>query len=232
MLEPEAVIPPSIRDALAGVPGWFLIGGHAVRCFRPYRPSDDVDLGVPTEKALQTVVAALEKGGHSQVLERTKDTVHLVREGVDVSVFVLPKVARFAEGRRLGVTGILATKLHAILDRGTRRDFFDLYVILRDQRLSITDCFAALRAVYGPDVNESLLLRALAFFDDAEREPPMPQEGPADWGAVKAYFREQVGRLLIPPAEELAIGARVVDVNPPQPSRTTAKSRSRREPLK
>ena len=48
-----------------------------------------------------------------------------------MSVFVLDKLAPFVEDRRLTVTGLLATKLHAILDRGFRRDFFDLYVLLR-----------------------------------------------------------------------------------------------------
>jgi hypothetical protein len=26
------------------VPYWFVIGGHAVRCLKPYRPSRDVDV--------------------------------------------------------------------------------------------------------------------------------------------------------------------------------------------
>ena len=28
------------------IPYWFVIGGQAVRCFAPYRPSRDVDFGV------------------------------------------------------------------------------------------------------------------------------------------------------------------------------------------
>ncbi len=36
----------------------------------------------------------------------------------------------FSEGQTLTVTGLLATKLHAILEQGARRDFFDVYVLL------------------------------------------------------------------------------------------------------
>lgn len=110
------------------------------------------------------------------------------------------------------MTGLLGTKLHAILDRGTRRDFFDLYVMMQDQRVSITDALAALRAIHG-DVNEGLVLRALCFFDDADREARLPGEGSKDWATVKRYFQVQVGRLIVPPRVELSIASRVVDLS-------------------
>jgi len=57
------------------------------------------------------------------------------------------------------------------------------------------------------------MLRALTYFDDAEREASLPGEGPSDWRVVKDYFLVQVGTLLVPPATRLAIQARTVDVN-------------------
>ena len=62
------------------------------------------------------------------------------------------------------------------------------------------------------EVNDSLLLRALTFFDDAEREAALPGEGPDDWATVKDFFWSRVGQLLIPPARELHIERQVVDV--------------------
>jgi hypothetical protein len=147
-----------------------------------------------------------------ELIERSADTVHLRFGGLDVSIFVLERLVPFVEGRRLDATGLLATKLHAILDRGTRRDFFDLYVTLRLHSLGIAECLAAMRQVYGPDVNDALMLRALAYFDDAEREAPLPGEGRGDWKAVKDFFRARVGQLLVPPGRALAIEKRVVDV--------------------
>jgi hypothetical protein len=210
-LDPLVVLPPPVARLLADVDGWFVIGGHAVRCFRPYRPSIDVDLGVADARSRKRIEAALSRSKRTEVLERGRDTTHLVVDGVDVSVFLLPRVSRFAEGRRLSVTGILATKLHAILDRGTRRDFFDLFVMLDEAKLGIAECIAATRAVYGAAVNESLLLRALAYFDDADAEPKLPGEGPRDWSTLKRFFREQAGRLVLPPRAKLAIAARTVD---------------------
>jgi hypothetical protein len=193
-------------------PYWFVIGGQAVRCFCPYRPSTDVDFGVGRPRDLQQLLAQLRAKGRVELLERGKDTVHLTFDGIDVSIFVLPTIAAHVEGQALTVTGILATKLHAILDRGTRRDFFDVYVLLQQEQLGIVECLRALDTVYAAHVEEGLLLRALTYFVDAEAEAPLPGEGEGDWEAVKNFFVTRVGALLIPPEHPLAIQGRTVDV--------------------
>ena len=120
----------------------------------------------------------------------------------------------FSEEHRLTVTGILATKLHAIVDQGFRRDFFDLYVMLQDQSLGMADCLAAMRAVHTQPIPDPLLLRALTYFDDADREAPLPNEGKKDWETVKDYFLTRIGHLLIPPARKLSIQSQRIDVKP------------------
>lgn len=214
--EPLEVIPPALARAVADLPYWFVIGGQAMRCLCPYRPSRDVDFGVTSAADLNDLVRQLERRGHVEVSERTVDTVHLRFDGIDVSIFVLEILSPFVSDRRLSVTGLLATKLHAILDRGTRRDFFDLYVTLHRHTLGIAECLAAMRQVYRHDVNETLLLRALTFFDDAEREAALPGEGKDDWSTVKEFFWTRVGHLLIPPSRQLQIEQRVIDVVDPQ----------------
>lgn len=205
-------MPPRIGRAVADLPYWFVIGGQAMRCFCPYRPSRDVDFGVTNASDLDDLVQQLQRRGHVEIAERSVDTVHLRFDGIDVSIFVLAMLSPFVSDRRLSVTGLLATKLHAILDRGTRRDFFDLYVTLHRHALGIAECLAAMRQVYRQELNDTLLLRALTFFDDAEREAALPGEGPDDWTTVKEFFWNRVGQLLIPPARELQIERRVVDV--------------------
>jgi hypothetical protein len=224
---PSQVIPPGLASVLAELPFWFVIGGQAVRCFAPYRPSRDVDLGVDTPANLEAVLKRLRSTGTVEVLEEERGTVHLLWDGVKVSVFVLDKLVPYVEQQRLTVAGILATKLHAILDRGLRRDFFDLYVMLQRERLGIAECLAAIRGVYRSEVNDSLLLRALTYFDDAEREAPLPGEGPRDFASVREFFLERVGNLLVPPTRALEIQDHVVDVSGTPHERP---SRSRRAP--
>jgi hypothetical protein len=192
-----------------------VIGGQAVRCFCPYRPSRDVDFGVRSVEDLDDLLGQLESRGETEVLERGEDTVHLRFEGINVSIFVLERLAPYVENRRLNATGVLATKLHAILDRGVRRDFFDLYVTMQRHSLGIAECLASLRQVFRQDVEEPLLLRALTYFEEAEREAPLPGEGPEDWPVVKDFFLARVGNLLVPPTRALKIQDRTVDLSPP-----------------
>lgn len=209
---PTRVIPRALAVAVDSVPTWFVIGGHAVRCFCPYRPSRDVDFGVTRPRDLEDLLAQLSRSGTVELVERSHDTIHLRWNGIDVSVFVLPLFETVVEDRRLTITGILASKLHAILDRGTRRDFFDLYVTLQQQRLGIVECLRAIREVYRQDVNDGLLLRALTYFEDADREAALPGEGRRDWAQVQDFFLSAVGALLVPPGPALSIQKRVVDL--------------------
>lgn len=211
-LRPERVIPSPLADILIRIPYWFVIGGHAVRCFCPYRPTRDVDFGVETKNNLKGMLEHLSKRGEMEIIEKSGGTVHLKWNKIKVSIFVLKTFTPYVEENRLSVTGILATKLHAILDRGVRRDFFDLYVVLQNKSLGLAECISALRTVYPQPVPESLLLRALTFFDDAEREAPLPGEGKKDWTIVKDFFLSHAGSLLIPPNRKLAIQSRRVDV--------------------
>jgi len=211
-LLPEQVIPRPVAEALAGPTTWFLIGGQAVRCLVPYRSSRDVDLGVGTTADLDEILDRLARVGTFELVERSADTAHVLVEGLEVSVFVLERLAPFAQGGRLGVTGLLATKLHAILDRGLRRDFFDLYVLLQHERLGVAAAIDALREVYRQPVRDELLLRALCYFDDAEREERLPGEGDRDFQTVRRFFLKQVGQLLVPPTAALEIQSQRVDV--------------------
>jgi hypothetical protein len=207
---PLDVLPPEVARAVPEQPYWFVIGGQAVRCLCPYRPSRDVDFGVVKAKDLKQLLSHLRERGTVELIERDRNTVHLTFDGIDVSVFVLKRLAAHVEDYALDTTGILATKTHALLDRGLRRDFFDLYVMLQIGSLGLLDCLAALREVYESDVNEGLVLRALAYFDDAEDESALPGEGPEDWETVKAFFSTAVAALLVPPQQKLAIQSRTV----------------------
>lgn len=222
-LHPTDVMPQSVANAVPGEHYWFVIGGQAVRCLYPYRPSRDVDFGVGAAKDLKSLVSVFRQRGQVEILERGKDTVHITLDGVAVSIFVLPRLLPHTEEEALTVTGLLATKLHAILDRGARRDFFDLYVLLGEGGLGIAECLRAIRIVYGSEVNDGLILRALAYFEEASAEARLPGEGPDDWNTVTRFFEHAVGALVVPPTKRLSIQSKHVDV------RTTVKASPRRK---
>ena len=86
---PSQIMPRALASAVEPLTYWFVIGGQAVRCFAPYRPSRDVDFGIDKPANLDDMVAQLSRQGHVEIQERTRDTVHLLWDGLKVSVFVL-----------------------------------------------------------------------------------------------------------------------------------------------
>jgi hypothetical protein len=126
--------------------------------------------------------------------------------------------------RALTLTGLLATKAHAVLDRGTRRDFVDLYVLLQAHQLGLSDVLSALSDVYREPINQGLFLRAFSYFEDAEAEARLPGEGPADFETVKEFFSRAVGALVVPPQGTLTIQAKRVQVTSSGSKKSSAKS--------
>jgi hypothetical protein len=88
---------------------------------------------------------------------------------------------------------LAATKLIAIAGRGERRDFIDLYALLKDG-LRMKSAMACLRRGF-PEYPLGMVLRALTEFGMAERVP-MPPECSFDWTVVKKQMRGEVRALL------------------------------------
>jgi hypothetical protein len=86
-------------------------------------------------------------------------------------------------------------KVEAIANRGSRRDFIDLYVVSREYGLpEILQWFAKKYATVS--YNRTHMLKALTYFADAEEEPSPDLVAPIEWSSVKEYFRSEVPRLV------------------------------------
>ncbi len=99
VLPPTRVMRPELASAMRDLRSWFVIGGQAVRCLCPYRPSRDVDFGVADAQGLADLRVQLERTGVVEVPESSADTVHLRWNSTAVSIFVLPPLTRFVQHR-------------------------------------------------------------------------------------------------------------------------------------
>jgi hypothetical protein len=100
----------------------------------------------------------------------------------------------FSAERMLLATDIGLMKLAAINSRGTRRDFVDLYCL---RNTISVDSLLALAATKYADRPSFLPIaaRALAYFDDAERQPMPVMLKPVQWKDVRAYCEGVARRL-------------------------------------
>lgn len=86
-------------------------------------------------------------------------------------------------------------KIHALTDRGTKRDFVDVYFLARE--FSIDQMLEFYNQKYG-NLREQFyhIARALDYFADAEHEErSLRMLIDVDWGVTKDYFRREAKRL-------------------------------------
>ena len=86
-------------------------------------------------------------------------------------------------------------KVEAIGQRGTRRDFIDLYFICRS-RMALTEALEWHRRKFvGLNVNVVHLIKALAYFEDAEADPMPEMLRQVAWPDVRRFFEQATGAL-------------------------------------
>lgn len=171
-----------------------------------HRQSIDLDFFSPDRFDPGDLFRNLPPAG-SVLVAQEEGTLHARVEGAKVSFLRYPypwltePVVR--QGLRLaGVPDIAAMKVVAIAQRGTKKDFFDLYRIVQDHPpAQVKDWF--LGKFGDRNVNCYHVLRSLFYFEDAEPDPePVSLDG-TTWPVVKAWFqaREQefFRTLLSPP---------------------------------
>ena len=163
-----------------------LVGGAALALHFGHRTSIDLDLFgswkplPPLELALSNCAARVMKTGGEESLQFfTVDDVK-----IDCVTYpykwLCPAVV--SDGIRLAdIPDIAAMKLAAATNRGTRKDFVDVYFLL--QKYSLRQMLDWYAEKY-PDGNDYLVLRSLVYFDDAELEPMPNMLTPVEWKSV------------------------------------------------
>lgn len=195
-------------DRLRGVPGierFYLAGGTAVAFHLHHRASADLDLfSVAPDADLDALArAALRAIPEATVLERSDATLKLRVDGIPVDVVnypyppLVPPAPGPAQFPVAGPLDLAVMKLAAIARRGLRRDFWDLFALL-EGGLDLVDVGSAFLRRFGrSEADLYHVMRALTWFDDAERAPVFPPGlTRAKWEAIKEHFEREAPRLL------------------------------------
>ena len=132
-------------------------------------------------------------------METAPGKVHLQLHGVKVSFFHYPypplfPLHTFGHLSVADARDIACMKLEAIANRGSRRDFVDMYLAATAYGLGqIVDWFG--RKYASVSYSRTHLFKALTYFVDAEQEPMPDMLIPLDWTVVREYFLVHVPRL-------------------------------------
>ncbi|NOZ78464.1 MAG: nucleotidyl transferase AbiEii/AbiGii toxin family protein [Acidobacteria bacterium] len=190
-----------ISKALRGE-SFYLAGGTALALMEAHRISFDLDFFAKSIKSPAALAERLdERPLEIRVTSVAPGTLYAVANGIQVSFIathyplLLPAAAPgdglipLASRDDLG-----AMKLAAVASRGSRKDFVDLWILVRRHR-SLQEYLELYRRKYvSHDVGH--VLRSLVYFDDADSEPELQLTAPVDWRNVKADFKAWVAPLL------------------------------------
>ena len=189
---PQRLLLPRLAP-LARHHGFYLAGGTALALQLGHRRSVDFDWfrEDPIDDPLRLAAGLRTPDFRFETDRVEKGTLYGRASGVRVSFleygYPLLRPLREVEGLRLAsLEDIAAMKLAAVAQRGSKKDFVDVFAL--GQHFGLGDMLASYRKKYGV-ADAGHVLVALAYFDDADRErtPMLLQR--QSWPDVKATIR-------------------------------------------
>lgn len=207
VLHPESLSPRAqeLATQLAGRP-WademYLAGSAALALYTGHRPVRDLDLMSGTNRLTsperRDLLSDLLDLDPDTEVETARDGYLFVRLGGGVGVrfyyYPYPLAEPFEDCSGLAVISAVdlgLMKLGAIISRGTRRDFVDLYLLC--QSIPLATLLERAEDKFGHVRDFPLqALKGLADLSLVEGEPMPRLALPVEWGDVEAWARGQV----------------------------------------
>jgi hypothetical protein len=187
---------------LESVRGFYISGSAGVALHLGHRTATAFDLYTEAaELASDTLEAELLRVGNVVIQNQSRSTLAVNIDGVPVRFLshpfpLLKQTSRLKGIRVASPIDCALDTLIAISGHGSMRDFIDLYFVIksgfmvRDLILRVPEKYTSLSySVYQ-------LLRAIAWFGDADSDAPPETEKTWKWHEVKAFFRKEVKRLM------------------------------------
>lgn len=187
------------KQAWIGESGWYLAGGTALALTVGHRKSVDLDF-FTTKPAFKAISVLREFSGNSdwRTTYEEDDTIYGELRGTKLSFiaypFFLPKQSfiRYGFVNILQPLDVAVMKIVAISQRGTKRDFFDLYWCSNNLE-PLLDIIKRVPEQYPSTAhNYHHILKSLVYFDDAENDPDPDIRFEASWKHVKGFFTKEV----------------------------------------
>jgi hypothetical protein len=181
---------------------FYLAGGTALALRMGHRRSLDLDFFSEADEvhasARQELIRSF-SAHHAQVIENVDGNLLLLVSGLHAGFFsygypLLEPVQAVENVGLASLPDIGLMKLDAIIGRGSRKDFYDLYIISR--QIPLPDLLSAGERKYAQVRDFPLMaIEGLLQFENADRDhqPEMLTDLP--WITVRRYFEEQGKRL-------------------------------------
>ncbi len=178
----------------------YLAGGSGLALHLGHRVSVDFDFFTPESFNQETLAKKLSEYGKFSITRTAPDTLLGIFENTKFSIFryKYPLISAPVDCLEINVASkidIGAMKIAAIMDRGTKKDFIDLYFLSKD-KLSLDDCLNYYDKKYDVLANNIYsIVTSMSYFDQAEESEMPKMLKPVSWKDVKTFFEREAIRL-------------------------------------
>jgi len=178
------------------VKGYYLAGGTACALHLGHRLSYDLDFFSTDSSLPEEIRNFLLKRGHLEIYQNEVDTFNGSLNGTKLSFFKYPypllqPLTNFEGIKVASLPDLACMKLEAIASRGVKRDFIDLYFILKWVELKQAAVWFE-KKYSQQNISFSHVLKSLVYFDDAESDPLPKMLKVVKWEEIKLFFRQEV----------------------------------------
>jgi len=179
---------------LEALKDFILVGGTSLALQIGHRISIDLDLFCSNELDISKIPRIIEHLGKVEIINQTRSILNLFIDDIKVDFVsynynLLKNPLLIDEFKLASIEDISAMKLAAIVGRGSRKDFIDLFFILK--QFNLPEILKFYTQKY-PDGSKFLIFKSLTYFVDAELEPMPKLLIPAVWKDIKEEIIQQV----------------------------------------
>jgi hypothetical protein len=185
------------------VKNFYLGGGTALALQLGHRESIDLDWFSQAAFSNSDLKEELSRLGKLEIIGEEDGTVNAILDGVKVSFlrYRYPLAFPLVDFERIKLADerdIAAMKIDAASSRGSKKDFIDIYFLLK--KYSLDHLVAVFQKKYeGIGYNRLHILKSLVYFEDAEKEPMPKMLQETDWKTVKRGIQEKVNEIMNTP---------------------------------
>jgi len=180
---------------------FYLAGGTSLALQIGHRQSVDFDFFILSDFDTHEIIGNLRNMGEFELFHEAGNTLNGSVNNVRISFFryKYPLVGKPYKHAFISVADLIdiaLMKLEAISGRGSKKDFIDLYFLIR--YFPLTELFEKYPLKYGKQVsNHYHLLKSLIYFEDAEEQPmPLMLTG-ISWEQVRKSIIAEVKKIRI-----------------------------------
>lgn len=175
-----------------------LVGGTSLALQYGHRLSIDLDFFSTHPIDYEEILLIIKSLGKVEIVSKSKFINCFFVNDIKVDFVSLPYQwiddPIFEDSIRLAsIKDIAAMKLAAITNRGSKKDFIDIALLIKE--LGLQQMMKFYHEKY-PDGMEMMVLRSLVYFQDAELQPDPIMLVPYNWDSIKKLILDEVKKIL------------------------------------